>query len=96
MNQFVSITDDIGVQGSADAIDQPRKFARFEEAMCLASNAFFNIEQLLLILRGDIDGCKTIDQKRVVSLIQIGIDLTHMQGELLGQEAEAFEEANRG
>ncbi|SAL09243.1 hypothetical protein AWB69_00004 [Caballeronia udeis] len=69
---------------------------RAADTLYLASNAFLDIEQLLRILRGETEGCGTIDQRRVTSLVQIGIDLAHMRGELAGKDGDAFfAEANR-
>jgi hypothetical protein len=76
--------------------EQPDKFELFQNAMFLASNAFLNVHQLLLILREEVDRCGSIDRERVVAIVQIGIDLTHMQGELVEKEAEAFHEVRRG
>jgi hypothetical protein len=71
-------------------------FERATDALYLGSNAFLNVEQLLLILRGEIE-CGNIDKTRVTSLVQISIDLTHMQGELAGQAADIFfSEVNHG
>jgi hypothetical protein len=78
------------------AVEQPDKFERFQDAMFLASNAFFNVEQLFLILRGETEGHGGIDKERIAALIQIGIDLTHMQGELVEKEADAFHEVCHG
>ncbi|MFM0031175.1 hypothetical protein PQR70_33665 [Paraburkholderia madseniana] len=75
------------------AVDQPDKFERFQDAMYLASNAFLNVEQLFLILRGEIEGNDAVDRKRIDALVQIGIDLTHMQGDVVGQAADSFHEA---
>jgi len=72
--------------------DQPDKFERFQDSMCLASNAFFNVEHLFLILRSETEGHGGIDKERIAALIQIGIDLTHVQGALVGKEADAFHE----
>jgi hypothetical protein len=67
------------------------------DALFLASDAFLNVEQLFRILRGETEGKDTTDRERVAALIQIGIDITHMQGELVRKEADAaYREANHG
>lgn len=65
-------------------------FDRATDALFLASNAFLNVEQLFLILRSEIESGGSFDKTRVVSLVQIGIDLTHMQGKHVEQQGETF------
>lgn len=87
MNQLSSNT---GETAAVLVVEHKAACERAADALFLASNAFLNVEQLFLILRGEIEGCGTIDQTRVISLVQIGIDLTHMQGELVGEKADTF------
>jgi hypothetical protein len=77
-------------------VDQPDKFERFQDAMFLASNAFSNIEQLFLILRGETEGHGDINKERITALIQIGIDVTRTQAALVEKEADAFHEVRHG
>jgi len=60
------------------------------DALFLASNAFFNVEQLLIIVRDELDSGIDMDKTRVAALVQIGIDLTRMRGELVGEQADTF------
>ncbi|MFK4442866.1 hypothetical protein ABH944_002975 [Caballeronia udeis] len=63
---------------------------RATDALFLASNAFLNVEQLFLVIRGELESGGNLDKTRVVSLVQIGIDLTRMQGEFVEQQADTF------
>lgn len=92
MNQISSNT---GETAAVLGVEHKAACDRVTDALFLASNAFLNVEQLFIILRGETEGCGTIDRERVAALVQIGIDLTHTKGELAGKEADAFFEACR-
>jgi len=87
MNQISSNT---GETAAVLGVEHKAAGARAADALFLASNAFLNVEQLFRILRGEIESGASFDRARVGALVQIGIDLTHMQGELVEKEAEAF------
>lgn len=101
MNKLVSTTDGTRVQDVADPINQPNMYERLsdtEDAMYMASNAFFNVEQIFRTLRDTVEvgDSSTIDRARLAALVQIGIDLTHMHGELIGQTADSLIEVCHG
>ena len=87
MNQISSKS---GESAAVMGVEHKAACDRATDVLFLASNAFFNVEQLFLILRGELESGGDLNKTRVTALVQIGIDLTRMQGELVGQQADTF------